>query len=134
MKNTLQQLTQALMEECQKQNKKCVITITDMDKTSHSKIISYVTNRIAELYGVQLPNLRKWKKTPNERAAKKMIVFILINRLSVPIKDLSEYLGISSQSISYISLNPYGIYKVDGFENFVHMIEDEVKENLYLSS
>lgn len=134
MKTLLQRLSDELIDECRKQNKKCVITITDMDKSSHYKIISYVTNRVAELYEVRLPNLRNWKKSEKERAAKKMIVFILINRLSVPIKDLAEFLGISSQSISYISLNPYGTYRIENFENFVHKIEDELKQNLYLSS
>ena len=134
MKTLLQNLSDELIDECRKHNKKCVITITDMDKSSHSKIISYVTNRVAELYEVRLPNLRNWKKTEKERAAKKMIVFILINRLSVPIKDLAEFIGISSQSISYISLNPYGTYRIENFEKLVHKIEDEIKQNLYLSS
>ena len=134
MKNDIQELTQKLMELCEKQNKKCTISIIDLDKSKHSGMISYVSNRVAELYGVELSDLKSWKKTEAQRKAKKMIVFLLINRLSVPIKDVANFLGISSQSISYMSLNPYGVYRINNYENFVYKIENELKEKLYLSS
>lgn len=105
-----------------------------MDKVKHGKIIEYVANRVAELYGVQLPDLQNWRKTDAQRKAKKMIVFLLVTRLAIPIKDVANFLGISSQSISYMSLNPYGVYRIDDYENFVYKIESELKEKLYLSS
>lgn len=134
MYNRIKELSDSLTEECKKQNKRCTITIVDLDKSSHAKIISFIANRVCELYGVELEDINKRKRTDAQRKAKKMIVFLLINRLSVPIKDVSNFTGISSQSISYMSLNPYGVYRIDNYENFVYKIENELKEKLYLSS
>ena len=134
MNNKIQELSQKLTDECKKQNKKCTITIIDLDKSSHAKVISFVANRVAELFCIRLEDIKNRRRTLSQREAKKMIVFLLVNRLSIPIKDVSDYLGISSQSISYTSLNPYGIYRIDNYENFVYKIENELKEKLYLSS
>lgn len=134
MNNRIQELSEMLVDECKKQNKKCTITIIDLDKSSHAKVISFVANRVAELFCIRLDDIKNRRRTLSQREAKKMIVFLLVNRLSIPIKDVSDYLGISSQSISYTSLNPYGIYRIDNYENFVYKIENELKEKLYLSS
>ena len=133
MKSNIQKLCDELTTECSRLNKKCIITIINTDKSSHYKVIDFVVNRVCELFSVDIQNIKNWKKTVDERKAKKMIVFTLINRLSIPIKDVSAHLGVSSQSISYISLNPYGVYKIDNYENIVYKIEDELKERLYLS-
>ena len=134
MKNEIQELSQRLIELCEKSNKKCNISIIDLNKSKHMEIISYVCKRVAELYSVELSDLKSWTKSPAEKQAKKMIVFLLINRLALPIKDVAIYLGMSSQSISYISLNPYSVYRIDNYEKFVYKIENELKEKLYLSS
>ena len=134
IKNQIQKLSDELVTECIKQNKRCTITIVDLDKSTHNGIVSYVCNRVVEHFGVQLSDLKNWRKTEAQRKAKKMIVFLLVTRLAIPIKDVAAHLGISSQSISYLSLNPYGVYKIDGYENFVYKIESEIEEGLYLSS
>jgi len=133
MKNLIQNISDELTTECSRLNKRCIITIVDLDKSSHSKMISFVSEKISKMFDINLPNIKNWKKTTNERNAKKMIVFLLVNRLSIPIKDVAMHLGISSQSISYMSLNPFGVYKIENYENIVYEIEDELKERLYLS-
>lgn len=134
MKNQIQRLSDELIAECNKQNKRCTITIVDLNKSAHGSIISYVSDRVCKHFEVDINDLKKWRKTEAQRKAKKMIVFLLVTRLAIPIKDVAAFLGISSQSISYLSLNPYGVYKIDGYENFVYKIESELKETLYLSS
>lgn len=132
MRSQIQELVSQLKFECDKENKKCYITIIDKDKSSHYKIIEYVSNRVMELYGVNIDDIKSWRKKPDARNAKKMIVFLLINRLSVPVQDVANQLDMSHQIISYMSLNPRGVYKINNYENIVYKIENELKQKLYL--
>lgn len=132
MKSLIQELVYQLKSECEKENKRCHITIVDNDKSSHYKIIEYVSKRVMELYGVTIEDIRCWKKSREARNAKKMIVFLLINRLSIPVQDIANQLDMSHQIISYMSLNPRSVYKINNYENIVYKIENELKQELYL--
>ena len=131
----IKEIEQQLKDEYLNRNKRCVITVTDLsDYSTQYHIIRCVCEEVCRMFDVSLHNLMNWKKTANERIAKKMIVFILINRCSIPIKDVSNYMGISSQSISYMSLNPFAVYKINNYENIVNKVEEQLKENLLLLS
>lgn len=132
MINQIQELVDQLKSECEKENKRCYISIVDNDKSSHYKLIEYVSNRIMEMYDVSIDEIKSWKKSQNARNAKKMIVFLLINRLSIPIQDVANQLDMSHQIVSYISLNPRSVYKIKNYENIVYKIEYELKQKLYL--
>lgn len=132
MKSQIQELVYQLRSECENQNKRCYITIVDNDRQSHYKVIEYVSNRVMEMYNVTIDDIKSWKKSRAARDAKKMIVFLLVNRLSVPIQDVANQLDMSHQIISYMSLNPRAVYKIDNYENITYKIEFELKQKLYL--
>jgi hypothetical protein len=135
MSDKIQQLIDELKKECLTQNKRCVVILKKIgDGDKHHQIIEYVVNRITEIYNVSVKEIISWKKSSDAKQAKKMIVFLLINRLSIPISDVANYLGVSCQSISYVASHPNAVYNVDNYKIFISKIEDELKDALNLPS
>ncbi len=135
MSDRIQQLIDELKKECLTQNKRCVVILKKIgDGDKHHQIIEYVVNRITEIYNVSVKEIISWKKSSDAKQAKKMIVFLLINRLSIPISDVANYLGVSCQSISYVASHPNAVYNVDNYKIFISKIEDELKDALNLPS
>lgn len=135
MSDRIQQLIDELKKECLTQNKRCVVILKKIgDGDKHHQIIEYVVNRITEIYNVSVKEIISWKKSSDAKQAKKMIVFLLINRLSIPISDVANYLGVSCQSISYVASHPNAVYNVDSYKIFISKIEDELKDALNLPS
>ena len=135
MSDRIQQLIDELKKECLTQNKRCVVILKKIgDGDKHHQIIEYVVNRITEIYNVSVKEIISWKKSSDAKQAKKMIVFLLINRLSIPISDVANYLGVSCQSISYVASHPNAVYNVDNYKIFISKIEDDLKDALNLPS
>lgn len=135
MSDRIQHLIDELKKECLAQNKRCVVILKKIgDGDKHHKIIEYVVNRITKIYNVSVEEIVSWRKSSDAKQAKKMIVFLLINRLSLPISEVANYLGVSCQSISYMASHPNAVYNVDNYKIFVSIIEDELKDALNLPS
>jgi hypothetical protein len=124
-----------LKAECLKHNKKCVVILKNIgDGDIHLNTIDFVVKRVCKIYNVTISEITSWKKSSDSKEAKKMIVFLLINRLSTPISRVAEYLSVSPQSISYMASHPNKVYSIKNYELFVRKIEKELKEALDLQS
>lgn len=135
MSDRIHELIEELKQECLKQDKRCVVILKKIgDGDKHHQIIEYVVNRITEIYNVSVKEIVSWRKSNDAKQAKKMIVFLLINRLSIPTTDVANYLGVSCQSISYMASHPNGVYAIDNYKIFVSKMEDELREALNLPS
>jgi hypothetical protein len=135
MSEKIQQLIDELKKECIADNKRCVVILKKIgDGDKHLKTIEFVVNRITGIYNVSVKDIVLWRKSADSKQAKKMIVFILINRCAIPISDLANYLGVSCQSISYMASHPNAVYKIDNYKIFVKKIEDELNIAVDLQS
>lgn len=129
------QLINELRDECLKHNKKCVVILKNFgDGDHHFATIDFVVKRICEIYNVTIADITAWRKSSDSKEAKKMIVFLLINRLSTPISSVADYLSVSHQSIRYMVSHPNKVYSIKKYDLFVRKIEKELKEALNLSS
>jgi mannose/fructose/N-acetylgalactosamine-specific phosphotransferase system component IIB len=135
MSDKIQRLINELKKECLKDNKRCVVILKKIgDDDIHQKIIQYVVNRITQIYNVSVEEIISWRKSSDAKQAKKMIVFILINRYAIKVSHLANYLGVSCQSISYMASNPNSVYAINNYKLFVSKIEDELSNALDLQS
>jgi chromosomal replication initiation ATPase DnaA len=129
------EIIEELKVECLKHNKKCIVILKNIgDGDKHFFTIDFIVKRICKIYNVSIFDITSWRKSNDSKEAKKMIVFLLINRLSTPISKVAEYLSVSPQSISYMVSHPNKVYSIKNYELFVRKIEKELKEALNLSS
>jgi hypothetical protein len=135
MSDKIQQLIDELKKVCIADNKRCVVILKKIgDGDKHLKTIEFVVNRITGIYNVSVDEIISWRKSADAKQAKKMIVFILVNRCAIPISDVANYLGVSCQSISYMASHPNAVYNIDNYKIFVSKIEDELNQALNLPS